>query len=129
MSQGLIISKENHDITQSSENQYVDTKTPLFKLFKSISDTQHYVSANLSPLVTFSIHHGLGYKPMFFLYMDRAPSAVRKLVLDIDTSYPENIILVECEATDQDILVFVEGGTSVTGDFGYNCFIFYDRIG
>lgn len=130
MSKGIIISKENHDITQSSENQYVDTKTPLFKLFKFGSDQRSYVSKNLSGVGdTFTIHHGLGYIPMFFLFADRAPSSIRKIVLDIDTLYPENTVLWECKANTQDIVVFVQGGSSVTANFGYNYFIFYDRVG
>lgn len=123
---GVIISKENQTVRDRIDQQYVDTQTPLFKLYLSNRDKRTYVNQNITD--TFTIPHNLGYVPMFFLYADRADGAIRKIVLNIDTSYPENQVLWTCFADNKNINVTVTG-SSVTGTFGYNYFIFYDKVG
>lgn len=130
MTKGIIISKEGFNVQSESEHQYVDTKKPLFKLFKSDSGQQVFAATDLTfGGKTFLIPHNLGYIPMVFLFCDRADSSIRKMVFSLDTSYPENQILALMTVDKTNINLTMSGGSSVTGTFGYTYYIFYDKVG
>lgn len=130
---GVRISKEGETVTDGDVNQYVDTETPLFKLYITNSDSRTYTAATGSPFIdTITIHHGLGYIPMFLIFMDRNSNSVRKIVNNEDGSFPQvtTQIFCICSADNQNIYVTVaKAVASVTGTFGFNYFIFYDKVG
>lgn len=126
---GIIISKERHSIKENSQYQYVDTRSPLLKLYKFARSQQNFTNKDLTgPGFNFTIPHNLGYIPMFFLYADRDIGSIRKIVTSIDTLYPENTVLWTCYCDNKNINVTISGGASVTGAFGYNYFIFYNKV-
>lgn len=128
---GIKISKEDSSVKKGSDEQYVDTSTPLFKLYRSSSGEQVFSSTVLSGGgYSFPIPHNLGYIPMFFLFADRSHLSTRKLVLNQDTNFGDTTLWT-CYATAQDIVVTVSApsATPVTGAFGYNYLIFYDKAG
>lgn len=125
---GIRISKEGYTVNDSGDKQYVDTDEPLFKLF--LSDKGQIVLAGASPVASPAvvIPHNLGYVPMFFIYMDRSSNANRKLVLNQDAFTSPGGIVATAQADTKNITVFISG-TSVTGTFGYNYQIYYDKVG
>jgi hypothetical protein len=127
---GIRISKEGSTVNDGIDNQYVDTEQPLFKLFdsqqKSVVFTGQTYSAG-SPFVI-PIPHNLGYWPMNFVYMDRASNASRKLVTNVDTAFPENTILAIVTFDNKNIYINITGN-AITGTFGYNYQIYYDKVG
>lgn len=123
---GIKISKEGNTINDGLDKQYVDTDTPLFKLFLSDQGQQVYTAA--TGIKTFKINHNLGYKPMFFLYADRADSQNRKLVLHQDTSIGTMTSLWTVQVTKTDLVVTVSLLGTVSGTFGYNYDIYYDKV-
>lgn len=129
MSQGIRIAKESQTVKDDSEAQYVDTTTPVFKLYLQDKGERLYTTtANEN----FTIPHNLGYRPMFFLYADRAHLDARKLVLSGDAQYPENSVYVTCTVDTKNINVTVsDGGVPPTLPItiGYNYLIFYDKAG
>lgn len=127
MSRGIIISKERKSINDGIEDQYMNTKTPLLKLFKSGSDVRSYVS--FSGFDDFTIEHNLGYQPMFFLFADRSNQNNRKQVTNWDGEFLGIEAYWTAWVDDKNINVTVHCGVSTTGTFGYNYFIYHDRIG
>lgn len=128
---GIRIAKDGNTVDDGSDKQYVDTDTPLFKLFKTDNGSKVYTGQTFSPGSpdVIAIPHDLGYIPMFLVYMDRADNALRKLVLNEDSSFAGSTILVTAGQADGKNIYLQVSGTSITGVFGYNYFIFYDRVG
>lgn len=125
---GIKISKDGNTVKDSPDKQYVDTTTPLFKLFLSDRGQKVYSNQTLSFSTEVTIPHNLGYIPMYLVYMDRADNALRKLVIAGDGPAGGSTILVSTQADTKNIYLIVSG-TSITGTFGYNYFIFYDKAG
>jgi hypothetical protein len=131
---GAIISKDRHNVGDDSQFQYIDTNTPLFKLYKSDKGSRVYSSYSGTDL--FVIPHFLGYIPMFFLYADRlnnqSSNPVRKIVYNIDTALANAQSLWTCYADENYINVTVtksDVAFPLNGTYEYNFFIFYDRVG
>jgi hypothetical protein len=131
---GIIIAKEGANVGSNSSELYVDTRTPLFKLFKADKGERIYVNRDMRfgfANDSFVIPHNLGYIPMFFLYMDRSGQADRKIVTNLDAVSVSGSVLVTCFIDKQNINVYVSSAfsTLINGTFGYNYFIFYDKVG
>lgn len=129
---GIIISKEGHSVKDDSEFQYVDTETPLFKLFNA---DKGLLSLNSEPgPYTFEIPHNLGYYPMYFLFGDFDSDRLRRFVGSQANvvSGDETVLWTTLGGDKNNIIVQLTSvsGTSspITGEFGYNFLIFYDKV-
>ena len=132
---GIIVAKDGSTIRDDPEKHYVDTTTPLFKLYDSGKGTIS-LNAYTSPYY-FTIPHNLGYVPMFFLFADFAPYQLRQVVLveasNITLNGVPNTGLWTVYRVDEKYIYVVidSSGTSgdpISGDYGYNYLIFYDRV-
>lgn len=127
---GIRIAKDGSTVNDGIDNQYVDTEQPLFKLFDSEQKSVVFTGQTYtlgSPFII-PIQHNLGYWPMNFIYMDRADSSARKLVTNVDEFFPENTILALATFDNNNIYIQITGN-SITGTFGYNYQIYYDKVG
>jgi len=133
MSSGVQITKNSLNIKGAgSDDFYVNSNTPLFKLYKSGKGSQKFVGTAFETY-NIVIPHGLGYVPFFLIFMDRNPGANRRLV---GTSETELVALqpdVGCFIYDVNtsnivITVSVFGAGTATGTYGYNYFIYYDGL-
>lgn len=132
MSKGVKISKDSEDITRANvEELYVNEEKPIFKLFKVFSGKQHF-TGTLLEAHTITIPHRLGYVPFFLFFMDRNPGGTRRLVTTSEqpsTTITQEIICLIDEATLFEIKVTATGnGTPDVGDYGYTCYVYYDKI-
>lgn len=128
---GIRIAKDDETVNDGIDNQYVDTEQPLFKLYLSDEDSVTFdgsVNYTAGSPYQIKIPHNLGYWPMCFVYMDRSANANRKFVTNIDTAFPENTVEVIGTFDNNNIYLNVNGGF-LTGEFGYNYEIFYDKVG
>lgn len=125
---GIRIAKDGSTVKDSSDKQYVDTDEPLFKLFLSDKGSLSLATATLTASPQVVIKHDLGYIPMFFVYMDRADNSQRRLVMTEDTTTVGSQILCSIQVDKKNITILVTG-SSVTGTFGYNYQIYYDKVG
>lgn len=126
---GIRVAKEGSTVNDGSENQYVDTDEPLFKLYlsdqKSVTFSGVTYTAG-SPYII-PIQHNLGYRPMNITFMDRADNSIRKFVNSVDTAFPENAILVRSDVDAKNVYLYITG-SGITGTFGYNYQIYYDKV-
>lgn len=131
MSKGIRLTKADQDISDAASDEfYIDTDNPLLKLYKASRGSQHF-NGTLNEFYTITIPHNLGYRPMYFLFADRIPGAKRRIVTNIDNSIGNPSIFVNLQRCDTQIIEFTMGflgGTPLSGDYGYNYFIYYDSL-
>lgn len=133
MSNGVQITKNSLSVKGAgTDDFYVNSDTPLFKLFKSGSGTRKFVGTAFETY-NIVIPHGLGYVPFFLVYMDRNPGANRRLVATSETeltALPTDISCFISDANSSNIVITANtfGAGTTTGVFGYNYFIYYDGI-
>lgn len=134
---GIKISKDGYTVKDDDQFQYVNTDTPLFKLYLSNSGSRIYSGQTFpagSP-DTIIIPHNLGYEPMNFVYMDRDVDAKRRIVSGIDTQFASTDIIVITQVDSQNLYIYITSPYStptspqpITGEYGYNYQIYYDEI-
>lgn len=133
MSNGVKISKNGDGISSvNAEELYVDSDTPIFKLYKSGSGIQK-INGTLAETHTITIPHNLGYVPFFLVFMDRNPGKNRRLCSSgesTNTALPTDIACSVFNVNFANIVIDVSafGGTPAAGDYGYNYFIYYDKL-
>lgn len=130
MTRGIKISNRKDIPTASEEELYVNSTTPLFKLFKSDKGTQRF-SGGAGETHNIAVNHGLGRAPFIMCFMDRNPGANRRLCTtseSILSTLPQDISAFVFQVTSNDFTIQTSSGGGVTGDFGFNYYIYYDRI-
>lgn len=132
MAKGIKISRDLEDIHVNSEQLYADSDVPLFKLFKSGSGIQHMAGTS-GETHDIEIVHLLNYVPYFLVYMDRNPGGNRRICTTAEATnnaLPTGIYALVTRADFRSIIITVGGfgGTPPAGDYGYNYFIYYDKL-
>lgn len=134
MKKGVIVAKEGFHVKSELENLYVNTDTPLFKVFKSGSGSIVFNGTDAGPY-DLEIPFDLPYSPVHFVYGDRAPNSIRKLVTNSDTAYPNVKALWQIfgvQTRKITVRIFTAVGSSTNpipaGTYGYNYLIFYDPV-
>ncbi len=133
MSNGVVISQNNEDLSSvSADKLYVGSDTPIFKLFLS-GDGVQKINGTVSETYDITIEHGLGYAPFFIVFMDRNPESNRRLCMtseDTPTALPNGLRCVIQKVDFKNIVIRVgsSGVTPVAGDYGYNYYIYYDKL-
>lgn len=133
MSGGLKIAKDSAEVTSvKQEDLYVDSTTPLFKLYKTFNGTV-IIAGTAGESKTVVLDHSLGYIPFFLLYCDSLPGGARTLIYggyDTNSQFASGVLTVITSITKNSITWSIGGGggTPIAGVYGYSCFIFYDRV-
>lgn len=133
MVKGIRIAKNGGNVTSvNAEDLYVDSDTPIFKLYKSGSGSQR-INGTLAETHTITIPHNLGYVPFFLVFMDRNPGSNRRLCSSSESTnaaLPTDIACFIGNSNFANIVLTINsfGGTPTAGDYGYNYFIYYDRL-
>lgn len=149
---GIRIAKPTHNIKENSQFLYVDSDTPLFKVYKTgsgaiISNGTNSITyegiqgtTTESPPGTFSsasvdITHDLTYSPAFLVFADRANASKRRYSTSRQTANPDDPVPLICLATGTSKLInlsFLNPDSGLTwlpaGYYSYYYYIFYNRI-
>lgn len=142
MTTGIRIAKPDYSQDGTSDQIYVDSTTPLFKVHQAISgalvydgsvysSTGDYTWINtLGNTYHLTIPHTLGYTPFFTVYMDALNGARRRYLStfvsgvsldgDVRSFASATSTTIELDAT------FI--GTPIAGVYGYFVYIFKDMI-
>lgn len=132
MSGGLKIAKDSAEVTSvKQEDLYVDSTTPLLKLYKTFTGTV-IIAGTAGESKTIALDHNLGYKPFFLLYCDSLPDGARTLIYGgyaTNSQFASGVVTVITKVTKNSITWEIGGGggTPIAGVYGYSCFIYYDR--
>lgn len=133
MSSGIRIAKDAQDIsTVKPEELYVDSDTPLFKLFMSGKGRQAVIGT-VGEQYNIVITHNLGYIPFYLIYADRDPGnnkAVCTTFENTNAVLPTGITAFVSNVTENTItLQYGTGGaTPINGIYTYSYFIYYDKL-
>lgn len=134
MAKGIQIAKDSQDVGKISGDEfYVNSNTPLFKLFRSGSGIQTFIGVTFESYQILIIHN-LGYVPFVLAFMDRNPGTARQLCTAGQTEqigFPINISATVTNITNNSFVIDARtfgSGAPTPGDYGYNYFIYYDRI-
>lgn len=133
MTNGIKIAKVGNDVTKATSDQlYVDSSTPLFKLFESGSGSQTFLGIHGEEYFI-TINHSLSYRSFILFFMDRLPGSARQLVTSsqatqLSLSNPIGCSIFSIQPFN--FIVFTDGfgGTPQAGTYGYNYFIYYETI-
>lgn len=133
MSNGLKISKNLINIPSATQEElYVDTDTPIFKLFKA-GNGSIVMKGLAGEQHTVLIRHGLGYIPFFLVFADRLPGEARRLCTNgentntlLSTGISATVFFVN--TVNITLILSGFGGTPVAGNYGYSYFIYYDEL-
>ena len=101
-------------------------------MFKSGSGTQKFLGT-AGEEHQIIIPHNLGYLPFFLFFMDRQPGDARQIATSgqgAQDSLPNAIGCFVRDVNTRNIEITANGfgGTPTAGTYGYNYFIYYDKI-
>lgn len=136
MIDGLKIAKSGNDVSKAStNNMYIDTTTPLLKIFNIVRGAFVF-NANFGSFQSFIIPHNLGYVPACLLFMERVQGGNRQLVTTQDTDFNDSFniktILVGGSPNNESFIVEVSNGGKGpgigSGTYGWTFIVFYDEL-
>lgn len=131
MSKGIKVAKENKDVQKASSDElYLSTDTPLLKLYKSDSGSQAFIGSGSAESYTITIPHLLGYIPVVLMFADRSPSSQRRVVMAVESNIGNTSISAGMVVNDSSIILTLSAfpNTALPGVYGYNYFIYYDKV-
>jgi len=148
MTQGIKIAKPTHKVSEEAQNLYVDSDTPLFKTFLTVSGslvsdgtssaiwTGQYVgtTANNGASGELIIPHNLGYSPASLVYFDLSPGFHRQFTTNFSGGVgTAGALSVGSFVDSQNLYInyFSTGGFTTppaVGTYGFYIYIFYDGV-
>lgn len=146
MAKGVRIAKPGYKVSDSSDKIYVDTTTPLFKIFLSGSGTLVSDGTNVTwrgkyggtttaaGNYSITIPHPLGYPPLFIAYMDAGPGSNRTYLTNASIAGVVGGIVPFAEIDDKNLTISALTNSvsfplpaPFAGDYGFFFYIFYDK--
>jgi len=134
MVRGIKITKDSKGLDSTrQEDLYVDSTTPLFKLFLEGKGVQRFVGT-FSETYAITITHNLGYIPFHLVFADESPGTNRTLCntfINTDSNLSGNVIGNYLSSVNTKTIVLnmgLAGATPTAGDYGYSYFIYYDSL-